>query len=152
MKKTPRGAVELREVPDCQYVVRFDSFHTVKSHVQGAGRARCTAGAIAFYFDNLPEVEEQKRSVVDAIVRGDEVSEAALNQAITADETQGTAGEGEGEGHTWSAESTQWDYATNASFRGSSELLRELVEFCDVFSMLLPTCRPCDSPTECGAG
>jgi endoribonuclease Dicer len=106
------------DVPDCQYVVRFDSFHTVKSHVQGAGRARCTAGAIAFYFDNLPEVEEQKRSVVDAIVRGDEVSEAALNQAITADETQGTAGEGEGEGHTWSAESTQWDYATNASFRG----------------------------------
>ena len=28
------------DVPECQYVVRFDPFHTVKSHVQGAGRAR----------------------------------------------------------------------------------------------------------------
>jgi endoribonuclease Dicer len=105
------------DVPDCQYVVRFDAFHTVKSHVQGAGRARCTAGAEAFYFDNVPEVEEQKRSVVDAIVRGDEVSEEALNQAVASEEKQ-SGTEGEGEGHTWGAEATQWDYATNASFRG----------------------------------
>jgi len=46
------------DVQDCRIVIRFDVFHNVKSHVQGAGRARHPDARI-YYFENDPEVAKE---------------------------------------------------------------------------------------------
>ena len=46
------------DVGDCNVVIRFDVFHNVKSHIQGAGRAR-KEGSRIFYFENDYEEEER---------------------------------------------------------------------------------------------
>lgn len=45
------------DVPDCQFVVRFDIVHTTKGHIQGSGRAMRHACPRVYYFDNDPEHE-----------------------------------------------------------------------------------------------
>jgi len=47
------------DVSDCQFVIRYSKFHTTKSHVQGAGRAR-HAEAEVVYFENEPHEELAK--------------------------------------------------------------------------------------------
>ncbi|CAE7296341.1 dcl1 [Symbiodinium sp. CCMP2592] len=117
------------DVPDCRYVVRYDFFSSAKSHVQGAGRARHGEAEI-FYFDNDPEMEEDRRRRI----------EDALNLSLSRSETEqqppqpqpplasmassasslptGTESLGEGIGHAWGEEQTLWDYRQNKSFRG----------------------------------
>ncbi|CAE8729462.1 unnamed protein product, partial [Polarella glacialis] len=47
------------DVPDCEWIVRFNDFHTTKSHVQGSGRAR-SENAEVYYFENDPETETDR--------------------------------------------------------------------------------------------
>ena len=54
------------DVPECEFVVRFDSFSTTKSHIQGSGRARCDAAKI-FYFENDPLLECSKADTMESI-------------------------------------------------------------------------------------
>ncbi|CAD7940527.1 unnamed protein product [Amoebophrya sp. A120] len=51
------------DVADCKVVVRFDYFSSVRSHIQGSGRARHPDAKI-FYFEQEPEVEEYKASLM----------------------------------------------------------------------------------------
>ena len=52
------------DVPDCQFVVRFDEFHSVKSHVQGKGRAR-QEGSRVYYYENDPAAAERDARVMN---------------------------------------------------------------------------------------
>jgi len=52
------------DVADCKVVVRFDFFSSVRSHIQGAGRARHKDAKI-FYFEQEPDVEEQKAKLIN---------------------------------------------------------------------------------------
>ncbi|CAE8736126.1 unnamed protein product, partial [Polarella glacialis] len=56
------------DVPSCNYVVRYDIFHNVKSHVQGAGRARMKDAQI-FYFENDWEDEARAASLMQEAAR-----------------------------------------------------------------------------------
>ena len=47
------------DVAACKVVVRFDYFASVRSHIQGSGRARHPNAKI-FYFEQEPDVEEDK--------------------------------------------------------------------------------------------
>jgi endoribonuclease Dicer len=47
------------DVSNCLFVIRFDGFHTTKSHIQGSGRARYE-GAEIYYFENSIAKEEAK--------------------------------------------------------------------------------------------
>jgi len=60
------------DVPTCNYVVRYDVFTNVKSHVQGAGRARMKDAHI-FYFENDPEVEQRFAQLMQQAARTDSV-------------------------------------------------------------------------------
>ncbi|CAE7697078.1 DCL3A [Symbiodinium sp. CCMP2592] len=51
------------DVPSCNVVIRYDAFHTAKSHIQGAGRARKKDARI-FYFENNWEEEEAVRDLM----------------------------------------------------------------------------------------
>mmetsp|Transcript_12026 Transcript_12026/g.22810 ORF Transcript_12026/g.22810 Transcript_12026/m.22810 type:complete len:618 (+) Transcript_12026:207-2060(+) len=57
------------DVCDCEYVVRYNQFHTTKSHIQGSGRARMQ-GAKVYYFGNDP-TREQALADKMALVAGD---------------------------------------------------------------------------------
>ena len=126
------------DVPSCRYVIRYDSFNSAKSHVQGAGRARHPQAQV-YYFENDPSLEEGTREFLEAIARrsvGDRDRESEVQndqhaqQAQQAHDTsnlsteslpQGTPSTGipgVGTGHQWGVESTMWDYQNNKSFRG----------------------------------
>merc|ERR1719229_794007 len=47
------------DVPDCKVVIRFDYFASVRSHIQGSGRAR-HPDAMIYYFEQDPELEQSK--------------------------------------------------------------------------------------------
>jgi len=51
------------DVADCKVVVRFDYFSSVRSHIQGSGRARHPDAKI-FYFEQEPDIEEKKASLM----------------------------------------------------------------------------------------
>ena len=53
------------DIQGCNVVVRFDEFHNVRSHVQGAGRCRGFGkGGLVIYFENDPvEYQEQAQKV-----------------------------------------------------------------------------------------
>lgn len=97
------------DVPDCDCVVRYDSFSNVKSHLQGSGRAR-QLGSEVFYFDNSPEEEDKRTATMMGAGHL-----GASTQASTSVEQPGT-----GEGHEWGPEATIWDMKVNKSFRGQS--------------------------------
>eukprot|EP00929_Paragymnodinium_shiwhaense_P079299 TRINITY_DN41278_c0_g1_i1.p1 TRINITY_DN41278_c0_g1~~TRINITY_DN41278_c0_g1_i1.p1 ORF type:complete len:786 (-),score=115.50 TRINITY_DN41278_c0_g1_i1:132-2489(-) len=82
------------DVPECNYLVRFDKFTTAKSHIQGAGRAR-HRDAKVFYFENCPATAQraakrmlsaatsgviQPRDEDNAFVRQDHLSKRARSQ------------------------------------------------------------------------
>lgn len=56
------------DVSECDVVVRFSSFATTKSHIQGSGRARAW-NAQVFYFDNDPNQELAGASHMNTIAR-----------------------------------------------------------------------------------
>lgn len=56
------------DVADCKVVVRFDYFSSVRSHIQGSGRARHPDAKI-FYFEQEPEVEEEKAALMNMAAR-----------------------------------------------------------------------------------
>ncbi|KAK3288831.1 dicer-like protein, variant 2 [Cymbomonas tetramitiformis] len=58
------------DVSECSFVVRFSSFGTTKSHIQGAGRAR-QSNAQVFYFENDAEAEEAKANRISQVARDD---------------------------------------------------------------------------------
>ena len=66
-------AEEGLDVADCSFVVRFNQFHTTRSHVQGVGRARAQEARV-YYFDNCPSLECERAEVmkVVAIAKQDE--------------------------------------------------------------------------------
>mmetsp|Transcript_25455 Transcript_25455/g.73015 ORF Transcript_25455/g.73015 Transcript_25455/m.73015 type:complete len:665 (+) Transcript_25455:135-2129(+) len=68
------------DVADCRYVVRFDCFHNVRSHIQGAGRARHPEARV-FYFENEPEVEEARAAYVHSVTQGDASAAEFGNEA-----------------------------------------------------------------------
>ena len=125
------------DVPSCRYVIRYDSFNSAKSHVQGAGRARHPQAQV-YYFENDPSLEEGTREFLEAIARRsvgdrrDRESEVQNDQQAHDTSTlkgteslpQGTPVTsmsgipGVGTGHQWGVESTMWDYQNNKSFRG----------------------------------
>jgi len=70
------------DVPSCSVVIRFEKFDTAKSHIQGSGRAR-KANAKIFYFDNCPELEQEKRRMIE---------ECAKNNALALSTTGMTLG------------------------------------------------------------
>merc|ERR1740117_650180 len=82
------------DVPDCDCVIRFDAFNNVKSHLQGSGRAR-KIGSEVFYFDNSPEVEDQRTAIMMAAVPNPHGEPARLATS----EAQMQCGNGEG--HEW---------------------------------------------------
>ena len=118
------------DVPSCRYVIRYDSFSSAKSHVQGAGRAR-HPDAQVFYFENDPLAEESARELLESIARGERPERqqrdpkdlgAKVAEGKETEETEETeeTGPGVGVGHKWGVESTMWDYQNNKSFRGMS--------------------------------
>eukprot|EP00438_Fugacium_kawagutii_P016558 Skav213233 [mRNA] locus=scaffold1151:68510:71331:+ [translate_table: standard] len=127
------------DVPSCRYVIRYDSFSSAKSHVQGAGRAR-HADAQVYYFENDPLKEEENREFLESIARGEKAKEAsqakvlgAVSDVANTVEAEAKVGAvpasqpkvkkevpGVGAGHRWGVESTMWDYQQNKSFRGMS--------------------------------
>lgn len=56
------------DVPSCNFVVRYDAFHNVKSHIQGAGRARMKHAHI-YYFENNCEEEEAAAELMKQVAR-----------------------------------------------------------------------------------
>ncbi|CAK9097815.1 Endoribonuclease Dicer homolog 2 (Dicer-like protein 2) (AtDCL2) [Durusdinium trenchii] len=106
------------DVPMCRYVIRYDSFNSAKSHVQGAGRAR-HPDARVYYFENDPLVEEGSREFLESIARRECVEPKDLPaDAKVAVSHRNEESPGVGVGHKWSIESTLWDYQSNKSFRG----------------------------------
>ena len=106
------------DVPACRFVIRYDSFSSAKSHVQGSGRARHPEAEV-YYFENDVAQEEAARQQLEAIARHEPRAVLAQGYGHTppaAANTSGTAGVGTG--HRWGAESTMWDYRCNKSFRG----------------------------------
>jgi hypothetical protein len=63
------------DVPDCSFIVRFDFVGTTKSHIQGAGRARCP-NAKVFYFHNDTELEVRRAAIVEQCA-----ADTSLNQS-----------------------------------------------------------------------
>lgn len=55
------------DVPSCNLVIRYHSFHNVKSHIQGSGRAR--KDAQIFYFENDWEEEEKQADLMRETAR-----------------------------------------------------------------------------------
>eukprot|EP00929_Paragymnodinium_shiwhaense_P060647 TRINITY_DN30290_c0_g1_i1.p1 TRINITY_DN30290_c0_g1~~TRINITY_DN30290_c0_g1_i1.p1 ORF type:complete len:758 (-),score=131.82 TRINITY_DN30290_c0_g1_i1:157-2373(-) len=55
-------------VPDCEWVVRFNEFTTTKSHIQGSGRARSLKAKI-FYLENDPDFEKERASMMESVAR-----------------------------------------------------------------------------------
>ncbi|CAJ1338341.1 unnamed protein product, partial [Effrenium voratum] len=106
------------DVPACRFVIRYDSFSSAKSHVQGSGRARHPEAEV-YYFENDVAQEEAARQQLEAIARHEPRAVLAQGYGHTppaAANTSGTAGVGTG--HRWGTESTMWDYRCNKSFRG----------------------------------
>lgn len=56
------------DVPDCEWVVRFNEFATTKSHIQGSGRARVQRAKV-YYFMNDPDEEEQRARIMQGVAR-----------------------------------------------------------------------------------
>eukprot|EP00930_Biecheleria_cincta_P041829 TRINITY_DN28740_c0_g1_i1.p1 TRINITY_DN28740_c0_g1~~TRINITY_DN28740_c0_g1_i1.p1 ORF type:complete len:731 (+),score=132.28 TRINITY_DN28740_c0_g1_i1:41-2233(+) len=54
------------DVPDCEWVVRFNEFTTTKSHIQGSGRARSLAAQV-YYFKNDPDFEQERASLMKKV-------------------------------------------------------------------------------------
>jgi hypothetical protein len=71
------------DVPECEFVVRFDSFSTTKSHIQGSGRARLPKAKI-YYFENDPSVECSKADTMEDIGRSDflNLSQSDLQESL----------------------------------------------------------------------
>ena len=118
------------DVPCCRFVVRYDYFNSAKSHVQGSGRARHPQAEI-FYFDNDPDIEEERRRHVEAACKEPRETEkpdvvphhcstAAPGTADILPDSGAVPSPGIGNGHAWGEESTLWDYGLNKSFRGMS--------------------------------
>eukprot|EP00928_Gymnodinium_smaydae_P081824 TRINITY_DN65274_c0_g1_i1.p1 TRINITY_DN65274_c0_g1~~TRINITY_DN65274_c0_g1_i1.p1 ORF type:complete len:694 (+),score=86.69 TRINITY_DN65274_c0_g1_i1:171-2084(+) len=61
------------DVSECEVVIRFSSFKTTKSHIQGAGRARAW-NAKVYYFDNDPNFELQGAALMELTARADSLS------------------------------------------------------------------------------
>eukprot|EP00978_Attheya_sp_CCMP212_P031366 scaffold118224_cov58-Attheya_sp.AAC.2 len=56
------------DVPECAFVIRYNSVATTKAHIQGTGRARHPNAKI-FYFENNPEVERKKEEAMLGVAR-----------------------------------------------------------------------------------
>eukprot|EP00927_Polykrikos_kofoidii_P043094 TRINITY_DN37155_c0_g2_i1.p1 TRINITY_DN37155_c0_g2~~TRINITY_DN37155_c0_g2_i1.p1 ORF type:complete len:939 (-),score=160.30 TRINITY_DN37155_c0_g2_i1:143-2959(-) len=68
------------DVPDCNIVVRFDRFNTVRAHIQGVGRAR-KDDAVILYFDNDCAAEEASAQRVQEAARASGTSSVARPMA-----------------------------------------------------------------------
>lgn len=81
------------DVPECEFVVRFDSFSTTKSHIQGSGRARCDAAKI-FYFENDPLLECTKADTMESIGQNRHLNLSAkeLEKSLQEIQSQSTNG------------------------------------------------------------
>ncbi|CAK9105364.1 unnamed protein product [Durusdinium trenchii] len=64
------------DVSDCAFVIRFNKFHTTKSHIQGSGRAR-KENAEIYYFDNCPENEEEKARRLNQVAKDEQLQLSA---------------------------------------------------------------------------
>eukprot|EP00929_Paragymnodinium_shiwhaense_P053925 TRINITY_DN27034_c0_g1_i1.p1 TRINITY_DN27034_c0_g1~~TRINITY_DN27034_c0_g1_i1.p1 ORF type:complete len:1818 (+),score=492.80 TRINITY_DN27034_c0_g1_i1:283-5454(+) len=78
------------DVPACNVVVRFDAFYNVKSHIQGAGRARMK-DAVIIYFENDPESAQMDAARMQEVARRADLeplpprgTEAATPEAVEA--------------------------------------------------------------------
>ena len=110
------------DVPSCRYVIRYDSFSSAKSHVQGAGRARHPEAEV-YYFENDPSLEEGTREFLESIARREEPGTGGYIEPTATSEAKQSIQEkettpGVGIGHKWGAEETMWDFQNNKSFRG----------------------------------
>jgi len=106
------------DVRVCRFVVRFDYFSTVRSHIQGSGRVRTTDAKI-YYFEQDPEKEIKKADLVVRTAKG-EATELEIEQQIAETTIEGVETIEELGPHTWGNESTAWDVITNRSYRGMS--------------------------------
>jgi superfamily II DNA/RNA helicase len=106
------------DVRVCRFVVRFDYFSTVRSHIQGSGRVRTTDAKI-YYFEQDPDQEIKKADLVVRTAKGEatelEVEKQCAEQTIDGAETIEELGP-----HQWGEETTVWDVITNRSYRGMS--------------------------------
>jgi len=58
------------DVPDCEWVIRYNAFHTTRSHIQGTGRARKDNARI-YYLDNDPEKEKAYQAALNHVAKQD---------------------------------------------------------------------------------
>lgn len=104
------------DVRVCRFVVRFDYFPTVRSHIQGSGRVR-TKDAKIYYFEQDPELEIKRANLVVKAAKGELADEDLIEnmpeQTIEGAETIEELGP-----HVLGAEQTVWDVVTNKSYRG----------------------------------
>lgn len=130
------------DVAACKVVVRFDYFASVRSHIQGSGRARHPNAKI-FYFEQEPSVEQDKAKLMTLAATTDSVQipdipaqqrREALDKAnseffLASDKKRNVEEAPEfrmreyptlevcGIGHTWGPEETNWDPVANKSQR-----------------------------------
>ncbi|CAD7929132.1 unnamed protein product [Amoebophrya sp. A25] len=126
------------DVADCKVVVRFDYFSSVRSHIQGSGRARHPDAKI-FYFEQEPEIEEHKATLMTLAAAHKDIEmpnvPAQMRQIIPGidDANDGTHSKMQdpphlrvreyptlalcGVGHSFDKETTQWDHVANKSQR-----------------------------------
>lgn len=104
------------DVEICRFVVRFDYFPTVRSHIQGSGRVRAKDAKI-YYFEQDPVTEIAKADIMVRTAKGE----------ATEQEERGNEAEGLSDGeenlellgpHQWGEEDTMWDVIQNKSYRG----------------------------------
>jgi len=104
------------DVRVCRFVVRFDYFSTVRSHIQGSGRVRTTDAKI-YYFEQDPVDEIKKAELVVRTAKG-EATENEIDITCAKEEIQGADTVEELGPHRWGPEETVWDVLTNRSYRG----------------------------------
>ena len=61
------------DVPDCEFVIRFNWIGTTKSHIQGSGRAR-KQSSICYYFENDGRLEQQRAELLNDVARDRELA------------------------------------------------------------------------------
>eukprot|EP00931_Biecheleriopsis_adriatica_P074785 TRINITY_DN48783_c0_g1_i1.p2 TRINITY_DN48783_c0_g1~~TRINITY_DN48783_c0_g1_i1.p2 ORF type:complete len:341 (-),score=72.59 TRINITY_DN48783_c0_g1_i1:157-1179(-) len=75
------------DVPDCEWVVRFDEFTTTKAHIQGSGRARSLKAQI-YYMANDPDMEQCRAAMMTQVARDTHVVATEQRRQVVDDKEQ----------------------------------------------------------------
>ena len=69
------------DVPDCEFVIRFNWIGTTKSHIQGSGRAR-KENSICYYFENDGRLEQERADLLNDVARDEDLALTAAARAL----------------------------------------------------------------------